>query len=112
MPARRKCWLPELEVGGHGPEWLTQVFAKMGTDPSDAAYKKPTQGGVWRFIQRVAVWVADPRRKGMRAEHVPLDHLLAPPEPAEEPAAEEKREKSKEKEPSRKHGAEPEAAVA
>jgi hypothetical protein len=95
-----ECWLPELEVGGHGPEWLTQVFAKMGTDPSDPAYKKPTQGGVWRFIQRVATWVADPRRKGMRDEHVPLDHLLAPPEP------EEKAEKS------RKHDAEPEVAVA
>jgi len=78
-----ECWLPELEVGGHGPEWLTQVFARMGTDPSDEGYKKPTAGGVWRFIQRVAAWVADPRRKGMRAEQVPLDHLLPPPESAE-----------------------------
>ncbi|HEX6038949.1 ATP-dependent nuclease [Longimicrobium sp.] len=76
-----ECWLPELEVGGHGPEWLTQVFTKMGTDPSDAAYKKPTQSGVWRFIQNVARWIADPWRKGMRAESVPLDHRLAPPGP-------------------------------
>jgi hypothetical protein len=82
-----ECWLPELEVGGHGPEWLTQIFARMGTDPSDPGYKKPTNGGVWRFIQRVAVWVADPRRKGMREEHVPLDHLLAPPEAEEPPPA-------------------------
>jgi hypothetical protein len=74
-----ECWLPELGVGGHGPEWLTQVFSRMGTDPADPAYRKPTAGGVWRFIQRVAVWIADPRRKGMRDEHVPLDHLLAPP---------------------------------
>ena len=75
-----ECWLPELEVGGHGPEWLTQVFARMGTDSSEDGYMRPTGGGVWRFIQRVAAWVADPRRKGMRDEHVPLDHLLAPPE--------------------------------
>jgi hypothetical protein len=74
-----ECWLPELEVNGHGPEWLTQVFAKMGTDPSDAGYQKPTGGGVWRFLQRVAVWIADPRRKGMGEEQVPLDHLLPPP---------------------------------
>jgi hypothetical protein len=82
-----ECWLPELEVGGHGPEWLTQVFSRMGQDPSDAAYQRPTGGGVWRFIQRVAAWVAEPRRKGMREEHVPLDHLLAPPAPEEKQAA-------------------------
>jgi hypothetical protein len=79
-----ECWLPELEVGGHGPEWLTQVFARMGTDPREPGYQKPTGGGVWRFIQRLAVWVADPRRKGMREEHVPLDHLLPPPEHEDE----------------------------
>ena len=82
-----ECWLPELEVGGHGPEWLTQVFARMGTDPSDAGYQKPTGGGVWRFIQRVAAWIAEPRRKGMSEEHVPLDHLLPPPARAEEKQA-------------------------
>jgi hypothetical protein len=78
-----ECWMPELEVGGHGPEWLTQIFYKMGTDPSESAYQRPTGGGVWRFIQRVAAWIAEPRRKGMREEHVPLDHLLAPPPPDE-----------------------------
>lgn len=82
-----ECWLPELEVGGHGPEWLTQVFSRMGTDPSDSTYQRPTGGGVWRFIQRVAAWIAEPRRKGMREEHVPLDHLLAPPREEEEPRA-------------------------
>lgn len=82
-----ECWLPELEVGGHGPEWLTQVFARMGTDPGDPNYQKPTGGGVWRFIQRVAIWIAEPRRKGMSEEHVPLDHLLAPPAPEEKQVA-------------------------
>lgn len=82
-----ECWLPELEVGGHGPEWLTQVFARMGTDPRDPGYQKPASGGVWKFIQRVAAWVADPRRKGMRDEHVPLDHLLPPPERVEKKVA-------------------------
>lgn len=84
-----ECWLPELEVGGHGPEWLTQVFARMGTDPGEPGYQRPTGGGVWRFIQRVATWIAEPRRKGMREEHVPLDHLLAPPAPDETEKADE-----------------------
>lgn len=74
-----ECWLPELEVGGHGPEWLTAVFQKMGTDPGSSDYQRPSHGGVWRFMQRVAQWIADPRRKGMGEEIIPLDHLLPPP---------------------------------
>jgi hypothetical protein len=80
-----ECWLTELEVGGHGPEWLTMIFQKMGNDPADPGYHRPTGGGVWRFVQRVAAWISDPRRKGMGEEHVPLERRLAPPdEPLEE----------------------------
>ena len=75
-----ECWLPELEVGGHGPEWLTAVFQKMGTDPRAEEFLRPTEGGVWRFMHGVAKWIADPRRKGMREEVIPLDHLLPPPD--------------------------------
>ena len=74
-----ECWLRGLEVGGHGPEWLTTVFQKMGNDPSDPGYQRPTGGGVWAFMQRVAAWIAEPRRKGMGSEHVPLERQLAPP---------------------------------
>lgn len=82
-----ECWLPELEVGGHGPEWLTQVFARMGTDASERDYMRPTGGGVWRFLRRVAEWIEEPRRKGMSDEQVPLDHLLPPAGDAEKEAA-------------------------
>lgn len=75
-----ECWLPELEVGGHGPEWLTAVFHKMGMDPGSPEFLRPADGGVWRFMQTVAAWIADPRRKGMREEVIPLDHLLPPPD--------------------------------
>ncbi|MDB4951459.1 MAG: hypothetical protein JWM27_4108 [Gemmatimonadetes bacterium] len=82
-----ESWLPELEAGGHGPEWLTQVFEKMGTDPTRAGYLHPTDGGVWRFMQAVAAWIADPRRKGMGEDRVPLDHLLPPPPREPDPDA-------------------------
>jgi energy-coupling factor transporter ATP-binding protein EcfA2 len=77
-----ECWLPELEVGGHGPEWLTAVFQRMGTDPGAKDYQRPAAGGVWRFMQAVARWIADPLRKGMGEEVIPLDHLLPPPDDA------------------------------
>ena len=83
-----ECWLPEMEVGGHGPEWLTAVFQKMGTDPTRDDYQRPGKGGVWAFMQRVARWIADPRRKGMAEEVIPIDHLLPPPDEEKRPAPE------------------------
>lgn len=75
-----ESWLPELEVGGHGPDWLTGVFDRMGLDPQEEGYHRPGSNGVWRFMQRVAGWIADPRRRGMGADLIPLDHRLAPSE--------------------------------
>jgi hypothetical protein len=83
-----ECWMRELEVSGHGPEWLTTIFARMGNDPADPGYHRPGSGGVWRFMRRIAAWVADPRRQGMGPEIIPLERQLPPP-PA--PAAEEAR---------------------
>ena len=88
-PGELECWLPELEVGGHGPEWLTAVFQKMGIDPTHEGYQRPGGGGVWRFMQRVAAWIADPRRRGMEEEVIPIDHLL--PAPDDEPRRNGKR---------------------
>jgi hypothetical protein len=73
-------WLPELEVGGHGPEWLTQLFHRMGTDPHSPTYQRPSGGGVWKFMQGVAAWIADPHRRGMADEVIDVDHQLSPPE--------------------------------
>ena len=86
-----ECWLRHLEVGGHGPEWLTQVFERMGTDSSHASYLRPGDGDVWRFMQRLAEWIGDPLRRGMADDAIPLDHLLPPP-PEEPGEAEEPEE--------------------
>jgi len=89
-PGELECWLTHLEVGGHGPEWLTQVFERMGTDSSQEKYLRPGDGDVWRFMQRVGAWIGDPLRRGMADDTVPLDHLLPPPpEETEEPAGPE-----------------------
>jgi energy-coupling factor transporter ATP-binding protein EcfA2 len=58
-------WLSELQAVGHGPYWLSQIFTKMGTDPKNTNYLKPTEEDVWDFIRKVAIWIANPGRKGM-----------------------------------------------
>jgi hypothetical protein len=84
-----ECWLTELEVGGHGPEWLTEIFRRMGTDPTAPEYLRPGRGGVWRFLQWVAEWIGNPMRRGMAEETIPLDHQLPPPAESEPTAIEE-----------------------
>lgn len=58
-------WLPELHAAGHGPRWLTQAFTKMGNDPDAPNYLKPSEGDVWDFVRRMAVWITNPERKGL-----------------------------------------------
>lgn len=77
-----ESWLPELDVTGHGPDWLIEIFEKMRTDPRDGSYVKPLQkvesqadtnpqgeakphNDVWGFVERIGRWVQDENRRGM-----------------------------------------------
>lgn len=59
-------WLPGVATSGlHGPEWLVAAFERMGEEPSDAAYMKPSAGDVWDFVGLIGTWLKRDRRKGM-----------------------------------------------
>lgn len=58
-------WLTELNVTGHTPYWLTQVFEKIGADPTSNDYVRPKAGDVWDFVRRIASWISNPLRKGI-----------------------------------------------
>ena len=58
-------WLKHLGVGGHGPNWLVKIFEKMGEDPSQYSYVKPSAGDVWEFVQKVRTWLLNPNRSGI-----------------------------------------------
>jgi energy-coupling factor transporter ATP-binding protein EcfA2 len=59
-------WLPELRIPTNAKHrWIVDVLTRMGTDPSTASYVHPGRGGVWRFINQIEAWAADPRRSGM-----------------------------------------------
>lgn len=60
-----ESWLKSLRATGHGPNWLVEIFEKMGEDPSSADYLKPTDNDVWSFIESISKWFFNPTRKGI-----------------------------------------------
>lgn len=60
-----ESWFKHLNVTGHGPSWLINIFEGMGSNPESSDYIKPTQDDVWQFISTLKVWLIDPYRKGI-----------------------------------------------
>jgi ABC-type cobalamin/Fe3+-siderophores transport system ATPase subunit len=60
-----ESWLQDLHVAGKGPNWLIEVFEKMGEDPAQEAYVKPVDGDIWEFIGKVKTWMVDSQRSGI-----------------------------------------------
>lgn len=60
-----ESWLKSLEtIANHSPEWLIEVFEKLGEDPSLSTYVKPTEGDIWDFMFKIKTWFINPIRKG------------------------------------------------
>lgn len=57
-------WLASLNVPGKKTEWTIAMLDKMGSDPGDASYVKPTTEDVWDFVRSIVAWIKDPSRKG------------------------------------------------
>lgn len=60
-----ESWLTNLGATGHGSKWLIDIFEKMGSNPEDANYLRPSNGDVWDFIGKVKNWIDDPNKKGI-----------------------------------------------
>lgn len=60
-----ESWLPSLGATGHGPQWLVEVFEKLGEDPDSSEYVKPKADDVWQFFGAVKEWLNNPVRKGI-----------------------------------------------
>jgi predicted ATPase len=59
-----ESWLKPLGAQGHSPDWLIDIFERLGEDPSLATYVKPTNGDIWDFINKIKIWFTNPTRKG------------------------------------------------
>lgn len=60
-----ESWLKRLNARGHGPNWLVEIFERIGEDPTAETYVKPEKGDVWAFIEEISKWFFNPRRKGI-----------------------------------------------
>lgn len=62
-----ESWVKSLDVKGHGPSWLVNIFEKMGDDPESNDYINPTDEDVWAFMGLIKEWLTNPDRKGIPA---------------------------------------------
>lgn len=60
-----ESWMKSLGATGHGPAWLIDVFERMGEDPNNPNYVRPSTGDVWAFLRDIRSWLMDPERKGI-----------------------------------------------
>lgn len=60
-----ESFLPKLGEGKTKRSWFFSVMSKLGSDPESVEYTKPDVGDVWQFIESVASWLANPKRKGI-----------------------------------------------
>ncbi len=58
-------WLPSLGVSGHTPDWLIDVFSKIGDDETSTSYLRPSNRDVWKFLNDVSKWISNPQRLGV-----------------------------------------------
>ena len=60
-----ESWLKHLgATASHSPEWLIEIFEKLGEDPLSSTYVKPSSGDIWDFVLKIKTWFVNPTRKG------------------------------------------------
>lgn len=71
-------WFPEFDIPrGRKGEWIVRVFEKMGSDPTDPSYLRPTTGGPWDLMRAVSKWILDPEHHGIPAARSLADTTCA-----------------------------------
>ena len=57
-------WLTVLNVPGRKTDWTISMLDRLGSDPNDQNYVRPTNGDVWEFMRGIVSWIKTPTRKG------------------------------------------------
>jgi predicted ATPase len=57
-------WLPELAISGKKTDWTVAMLERLGSDPANPSYVKPSSGDVWEFLEKIVRWIQNSSRKG------------------------------------------------
>ncbi|MEL3889359.1 AAA family ATPase [Ferrovibrio sp. MS7] len=57
-------WLSHLGILGKKTDWTVAMLERLGSNPLDAAYVKPSNDDVWEFLEKIIAWIQNPSRKG------------------------------------------------
>lgn len=61
-----ECWLSSLHIKEKKKsKWVRKAFTKMGATADADNYLQPKSNDVWKFVDNVATWLENPKRKGM-----------------------------------------------
>jgi len=60
-----EAWLSSLDIPRSKHTWLRTIFEKMGSEPSDENYVRPTTGDVWDFVGSIKKWLIAPEKRGI-----------------------------------------------
>lgn len=60
-----ESWLADLNVSGKKTDWTIGMLERLGSDPSNATYIRPSSDDVWAFLRKIAAWIKDSNRKGI-----------------------------------------------
>ncbi len=63
-PGELECWLPAVSAPGHGPDWLVDLFSRIGQSEDDRDYLHPGTDDVWSFLDTVSTWAQNSSRLG------------------------------------------------
>ena len=54
-----------MKVTKRKPDWLPLIFEKMGENPDNPNYLKPSCDDVWGFVTKIGQWMFNPNKKGI-----------------------------------------------
>ncbi|KOY85873.1 hypothetical protein AD998_06705 [bacterium 336/3] len=60
-----ESWMKYINPTRDKSNWLIDVFEKMGENPEQSNYVKPSNGDVWDFIGSIKKWLDNNNRKGI-----------------------------------------------
>ena len=57
-----ESWLRDLGATRYSAVVVGNVLEKLGNNPVENNYIKPTKGDVWDFLRKIGIWLSDPSR--------------------------------------------------